>query len=342
MSPSLVTLAHDPQTSGGLLAAVPRTALAGRRGVAGGGRRSLVADRVGGGRRGDHARLRTRTALLGGRPGPRLWAGGPRWTTGATDCGAIRSPGCSTRRIRPCATSPCAPCSDVPPTTRTCGRRATAATRTDPIAAILAAQDPAGWWEKPGPGYATKYRGTVWPLIFLDQLGADPAERRVRAACDYVLAHSQARTGGFAASGVATRRRRPRRPPSSTASTGTCCARSSASAGSTTSGSAGRSTGRRRRSPARAIRPGTPITPGPGFGCGANEGLPCAWGATKALLALARIPPERRSPAVAQAIEASVEFLLVPRPGRRRLPDGLRQHEAERLVVQARASRPAT
>ena len=49
---------------------------------------------------------------------------------------------------------------------------------TDPIAAILAAQHPDGYWEKPGPGYATKYRGTVWQLIFLDQLGADPADER--------------------------------------------------------------------------------------------------------------------------------------------------------------------
>jgi hypothetical protein len=38
--------------------------------------------------------------------------------------------------------------------------------------------------------------------MFLDQLGADPDELRVRAACDYVLAHSQASSGGFAASGV--------------------------------------------------------------------------------------------------------------------------------------------
>jgi hypothetical protein len=35
----------------------------------------------------------------------------------------------------------------------------------DPIAAILAAQQPAGYWEKPGPGYATKCRGTVWAAI---------------------------------------------------------------------------------------------------------------------------------------------------------------------------------
>jgi hypothetical protein len=73
----------------------------------------------------------------------------------------------------------------------------------DPIASILAAQDPDGHWQKPGPGYATKYRRKVWQLIFLDQLGADPEEERVRRACEYVLAHSQAGNGGFGASGVA-------------------------------------------------------------------------------------------------------------------------------------------
>jgi hypothetical protein len=64
-----------------------------------------------------------------------------------------------------------------------------AAMTADPIATILAAQHESGYWEKPGPGYATKYRGTVWQLIFLDQLGADPADARVRTACEYVLAH---------------------------------------------------------------------------------------------------------------------------------------------------------
>ena len=80
-----------------------------------------------------------------------------------------------------------------------------AATRSDPTAAMLAAQDPAGWWEKPGPGYGPKYRGTVWSLDFLDQLGADPegASGRVRIR----PAHSQARTGGFACSAVASDRR---------------------------------------------------------------------------------------------------------------------------------------
>jgi hypothetical protein len=73
-----------------------------------------------------------------------------------------------------------------------------AAMHTDPIASILAAGHPEGFWVKPGPGYTPKYRGTVWQLIFLDQLGADGTDARVQAACAYVLSHSQSQTGGFA------------------------------------------------------------------------------------------------------------------------------------------------
>src|SRR5512139_1146170 len=71
-----------------------------------------------------------------------------------------------------------------------------AAMSADPIATILAAQDEAGWWVKPGPGYAPKYTGTVWSLIFLDQLGADPADERVQRACDYVLRVCPTTSGG--------------------------------------------------------------------------------------------------------------------------------------------------
>ena len=75
-----------------------------------------------------------------------------------------------------------------------------AAMQTDPISSILVAQQPEGFWVKSGPGYAPKYRGTVWQVIFLDQLGADGKDTRVHAACEYVLSRSQAETGGFAAS----------------------------------------------------------------------------------------------------------------------------------------------
>jgi hypothetical protein len=51
-------------------------------------------------------------------------------------------------------------------------------------------------------------------------------------------------------------------------------------------------------------------TSGPGFGCGYNQGQPCAWGAAKVLKALAAVPPQERTPAVEQALWAGVGFLL--------------------------------
>jgi hypothetical protein len=81
--------------------------------------------------------------------------------------------------------------------------------RTGPVPRILAAQNEAGFWLKPGAGYSPKYRGTVWQLIQLYQLGSDPADARVQTACEYVLAHTQTQTGGFGASGGL-----PERPPS--------------------------------------------------------------------------------------------------------------------------------
>lgn len=185
-----------------------------------------------------------------------------------------------------------------------------AATRTDPIAAILAAQDPAGWWDKPGHGYGTKYRGTTWSLIFLDQLGAAPDEPRVRAACSYVLAHSQASTGGFGCSAAAVETRPP--PPSTVIH----CLNGNLLRALIGFGWLGdERVGRAIDWQVAAITgEGSPhwnaATPAPGFHCGANDGLPCAWGATKALLALARIPPERRTPVVTRAIDAAVDFLL--------------------------------
>ncbi|GAC1396384.1 MAG: hypothetical protein NVSMB65_15560 [Chloroflexota bacterium] len=51
-------------------------------------------------------------------------------------------------------------------------RARAAAMRADPIASILAAQDAAGYWVKPGPGYAPKYRGAVaWLLNRQDPPG---------------------------------------------------------------------------------------------------------------------------------------------------------------------------
>ncbi len=186
----------------------------------------------------------------------------------------------------------------------------TAASAADPIAGILAAQAPDGWWSMPGPGYSPKYTGTVWQLIFLDQLGADPANAGVRRACEYVLVHTQTPRGGF---GAWQGRARETPPPPATAihCLNGNLVRALVGFGWLDDPRVQRAVGWE----AAAITGDgefawTASTPGPGFRCGANYGEPCAWGAAKALLALARIPVERRSPAVQAAIGAGVEFLL--------------------------------
>lgn len=196
-----------------------------------------------------------------------------------------------------------------------------AAMAADPIAAILAAQHSDGYWEKPGPGYATKYRGTVWQVIFLDQLGADPADDRVHRACEYVLTHSRAASGGFGASG---RVGDAAPPPSAVLH----CLNGNLVRALVGFGWLGDERLERAIEwEARAIvgdgvRWYASGTSGPGFACAANERLPCAWGAVKALGALARIPAERRSPLVVRAIDAGRTFLLSRDPAVADYPAG--------------------
>jgi hypothetical protein len=63
---------------------------------------------------------------------------------------------------------------------------------------ILDAQGDDGHWEGPDRFYVAKYRGTVWTLIILAELGADGGDERVRRGCEAVLRDAQDReSGGF-------------------------------------------------------------------------------------------------------------------------------------------------
>jgi hypothetical protein len=174
-----------------------------------------------------------------------------------------------------------------------------------PVPAILDAQYPDGYWVKPGGGYSPKYRSTVWQIIFLAELGADPADERVRRGCEYLLSHTIAANDAFSAlqkpvpSGAipclngnllyALQCLGYRDDPRVQAALGwLACA----------------ITG---EGDFRYLKSGTC---GPGFACSANEGQPCAWGANKAMKALIAIPPQQRTPALQRAIEVGAEFLL--------------------------------
>lgn len=167
-----------------------------------------------------------------------------------------------------------------------------------PARAILDAQWPEGYWMRPGIGYSPKYKATVWQVIFLAALGA-PHTEAIERACIYVLENSRLPDGRFSAqktaqgavaclNGNLVRAMRqlgcddPRLDESLEALAemvvldAFCCRFNAASP----------------------------------FPTRMRDGLPCTWGAIKALGAFAEVPEERRSPAVKAAIEAGVEFLL--------------------------------
>jgi hypothetical protein len=195
------------------------------------------------------------------------------------------------------------------------------AMQSNPIKGILAAQDPAGWWVKPGPGYGPKYTGTVWNFMFLDQLGADPANEQVQAACRYVLQWCPTTAGGLGCSGSKVERN----PPPSLA---LHCLNGNLLRALIDFGhlddprTQAAVDWAARTILGEGVERWYAATPGPGFSCGANQGLPCAWGAVKELRALAAIPTRRRSALVRRAIDAGVEFLFSRDPAEADYPMG--------------------
>jgi hypothetical protein len=196
-----------------------------------------------------------------------------------------------------------------------------AAMRLPPIAPVLDGQDPEGWWVKPGAGYGPKYTGTTWSLIVLDQLGADAEDERIRRACAYLLDHTPTSTGGFGLSARATATPQP--------STVVHCLNGNLVRALVGFGwlddprvAAAIDWQARAITGIEPPRYHRSATSGPGFACGVNEGLPCAWGATKGLLGMTRIAPERRSAAVTAAIDQAVVFLLSVDPSTAAYPAG--------------------
>jgi hypothetical protein len=189
-------------------------------------------------------------------------------------------------------------------------RRATMT--TGPVRVILEAQAPDGYWSEPGPGYLPKYRSTVWQITFLAQLGADGLDPRVRAGCEYLLEHAREPNGAFSMNAKLTGRIHCLQGNLGTAlidlgwlgdprleSALDWLARSVTGAGLAPAGD--------RQAPVRYYRSGNS---GPGFLCSANGHQPCAWGAVKAMLALSRVPLERRTTPMKDAIEQGLAFLL--------------------------------
>lgn len=174
-----------------------------------------------------------------------------------------------------------------------------------PVPAILAAQEPEGYWAKAGTGYSPKYRATTWQIIFLAELGADPADARVRRGCEYLLAHSVATNEAFSVY------------QSLGPSGALHCLNGNLLYALARLGYAGDARVQAALAwQVRAITGEDDVayfasgTSGPGFACGVNLGQPCGWGAVKAMRALAAVPAAQRTPAIERASAAGVDFLF--------------------------------
>lgn len=180
-----------------------------------------------------------------------------------------------------------------------------------PIAEILTAMDARGFWIEPGPGYNPKYRSTVWAIILLGQLGASVnQDERIDQACRYLVDHALTEFGQFSASGT----------PGGTVD----CLQGNLLGALLDLGYQDPRLDAAFEWMARTVTGegiaplGEKTTPvrfyadkcGPNFACGANNKLPCAWGAVKVMLAFGKLPESQRTPLINQAIERGSAFLL--------------------------------
>ena len=189
-----------------------------------------------------------------------------------------------------------------------------------PVDAILAGSIRMATGSSPVRATDQNTRGTVWQLIFLDQLGADVRDARMQSACDYVLAHTQTPNGGFGAApdGMPT-------PPNSTVAH--CLHGNLLRALLGFGYGADERVQRAIEWQARAITgDGSRLLQvrhnRRGLRLRRKNAMPCAWGAIKALRALARVPADAQSTSVKKAIRAGVAFLLSHDPAVADYPAG--------------------
>ena len=183
--------------------------------------------------------------------------------------------------------------------------------KTGPVPAILDNQETEGYWLKPGPGYSPKYKSTVWQIIFLAQLGADINDLKVRNGCEYVLNHNIAGHGGITYNGIPSGFIHCLSGNMMAALIDLGCIDDNrVQSALEWEARAITGDGVADNKIQNIIERYYAYTPGPNFICGPNGGLPCGWGAVKAMLALSKVPANYRTERINKAIEQGMRFLL--------------------------------
>ena len=199
--------------------------------------------------------------------------------------------------------------------------------REGPIATILENMNPEGWWVHPGAVYHPKCTGTSWSILALAQMGGSIEDERIATACSYLLDNALAKGGQFSGNGDAYKTFNCFQGNMLTSLMDLGCgderidkafewtARTVTGEGlpievtreglDKTDGSSGR------------LYPFSTLN-GPLFSC--RRLKHCAWAGAKIMLALSRIPEEKRSRLVKQAIEAGVDYFFTGDPATAEFP----------------------
>ena len=193
---------------------------------------------------------------------------------------------------------------------------------TGPVPTILAAQNSEGYWSKPGEGYYPKYQGTVWQIIFLAQLGAIPNHPRIQAACEYILDHNPSPNGGFSYNGKNSGLIHCLQGNLCGALLDLGCEDERLDAAFEWMARTVTGVGLAPNTERKAYPRYYAGKCGPNFRCGANNKLPCAWGAAKVMLAFSKLPSEKITPLIEAAIQQGVAFLFSIDPAEATYPSG--------------------
>jgi hypothetical protein len=194
----------------------------------------------------------------------------------------------------------------------------TKAHREGPIDIILDKMNPEGWWVHPGAVYSPKMMGTSWSVLALAQMGGSVEEDpRIGTACHYLMDTALSPGGQFSSTGEAyktfsclqgnmlyalmelgCRDKRLDKAYEWMARTitGENLPQKTTSAGITPD-----------KGEKAKLYPYYYII-GPLFGC--KHTPHCGWAGAKQMLALSRLPEERRTPLIKRAIETGTEFFL--------------------------------
>ncbi len=167
---------------------------------------------------------------------------------------------------------------------------------SQPVKDILALQDANGWWEANISALNPMYRGTIWQLSYLAELGADITHSAIRKGAEVVWNNAQGEKGDFP---LVSKTFHKFSPEDMLCMDGI------------TLGTLLRlGYGMDDHRASKAIHFVSQALLNAEMRCRFNAGLPCVWGGVKALRALAALPGAQRNAETRAAIEKATNFLL--------------------------------